>query len=106
MRFYRADVTDLHFLSGPFDFVLDIGCLHGLPPKGRERYVAEVRRLTRSGGLYMLYAFLPRPDRRRGIFPEEVRRLFGPDFTVERQEGGADPSGPPAVWYWLRRNPT
>ncbi len=106
VRFYRADVTDLHFLSAPFDFVLDIGCLHGLPPEGRERYAAEVRRLTRPDGLYMLYAFLPRRDQRRGISPEEVRRLFCPDFTVERQEGGEDTSGPRAVWYWLRRNPT
>jgi len=105
VRFYRADVTDLGFLTGPFDLALDIGCLHGIPPEGRMRYAAEVGRLVRPGGLYVLYAFLPRPDGPpgRGIAPEEVRRLFCPPFAVERQEGGEDPSGPRSAWYWLRR---
>lgn len=105
VRFYRADVTDLGFLSGPFDLALDIGCLHGIPPEGRTRYAAEVGRLVRPGGLYMLYAFLPRPDGPpgRGITPEEIRHLFSPAFAVKRQEGGEDPSGPRSAWYWLRR---
>ncbi len=105
IRFYRADVTRLRFLTDPFDLALDIGCLHGIPPEGRGRYASEVTRLVRSGGLYMLYAFLPRPGgpSRRGIAPEEVRRLFGPGFRVERQEGGEDPSGRGSVWYWMRR---
>ncbi len=102
VRFYRADVTRLPFLREPFDLVLDIGCLHGLPPEDRERYAAEVHRLARPGGLYLLYAFLPRPERRRGIAPDEVLRLF-PAFALERREQGADPSGPAAAWYWLRR---
>ncbi|MGQ9716127.1 MAG: class I SAM-dependent methyltransferase [Anaerolineae bacterium] len=105
VRFHRADVTDLGFLSGPFDLALDIGCLHGIPTKRQIRYAAEAGRLVRPGGLYMLYAFLPRPDGPpgRGITPEEVRHLFSPAFAVERQEGGEDPSGPRSVWYWLRR---
>ncbi len=105
VRFYRADVTDLGFLTGPFDLALDIGCLHSIPPERQGRYAAEVARLVRPAGLYMLYAFLPRPDGppRRGIAPEEIHRLFSPAFTVERQEGGKDPSGPRSAWYWLRR---
>ncbi|MCX7854455.1 MAG: methyltransferase domain-containing protein [Anaerolineae bacterium] len=105
IRFYRADVTNLNFLTGPFDLALDVGCLHGLPAEGRGRYAAEVGRLVRPGGLYMLYAFLPQADGPpgRGITPEEVRRLFSPAFTVERQEGGEDPSGPRSAWYWLQR---
>jgi SAM-dependent methyltransferase len=104
-RFYRADVTDLLFLEGLFDFVLDIGCLHSVPSDRWEQYAMGVIRLLRPGGLYMLYAFVPRPDRpgARGISPEEVRDLFGPAFVVERQEGGDDPTGPSSAWYWLRR---
>ncbi len=105
VRFFRADVTNLGFLTSPFDLALDIGCLHSIPPEGRERYASEVARLVRPGGLYMLYAFLPRPGRPpgRGIAPEAVYRLFSPAFTLERQEGGEDPSGPRSAWYWLRR---
>jgi SAM-dependent methyltransferase len=103
-QFYRGDVTDLAFLADPFDLALDIGCLHSLPPEGWERYAAEVARLVRPGGLYLLYAFTPRPDQDipRGVAPEEVRSLFAPAFAVEREERGEDPSGPRSAWYWLR----
>ncbi len=107
VRFYRADVTDLSFLEGPFDLALDIGCLHSLPEAGRARYAAELKRLVRPGGLYLLYAFTPRPGRAvsRGVAPGELPRLFGSAFVIEREEGGADPSGPSSAWYWMRRSP-
>jgi SAM-dependent methyltransferase len=104
-RFYRRDVTGLAFLAAPFDLALDIGCLHSLPPERRDRYAAGVARLVRPGGLYMLYAFTPRPGQPapRGVTPGEVRSLFASAFVVERQDGGEDPSGPRSAWYWLRR---
>lgn len=105
-RFHHADVTDLAFLHPPFDLALDIGCLHSIPHEGRAAYAAGLARLVRPGGLYMLYAFLPRDGPpSRGIAPEAVRTLFAPAFTLERQEGGEDPSGPRSAWYWLRRVP-
>ncbi len=104
-QFYRGDVTDLAFLADPFDLALDIGCLHSLPLEGWGRYAAEVARLVRPDGLYLLYAFTLRPDQPtpRGVAPEEVRSLFAPAFAVEREEIGEDPSGPRSAWYWLRR---
>lgn len=106
-QFHQADVSDLSFLErdASFDLALDIGCLHTVPQERWERYAAGLARLVRPGGLYMLYAFVVRPDRPspRGIAPEEVRRLFGPAFDVERQEGGDDPTGSQSAWYWLRR---
>lgn len=104
-QFYRDDVTDLAFLADPFDLALDIGCLHSLRPERWGRYAAEVARLVRPGGLYLLYAFIPRSDQStpRGVAPEKVRSLFAPAFAVEREERGEDPSGPRSAWYWLRR---
>jgi len=104
-QFYQGDVTDLAFLADPFDLALDIGCLHSLPPEGWGRYAAEVARLVRPAGLYLLYTFTPRPDRPIPYWmaPEEVRNLFAPAFAVEREKRGEDPSGPRSAWYWLRR---
>ena len=104
-RFYVADVTELSFLTEPFDLLLDIGCLHSLPPDAWETYAAEVITLTKPGGLYMLYAFVPHPDRSRsmGLTPEKVRDLFTPAFAVEDQVIGDDHTGPPSAWYRLRR---
>lgn len=105
-RFHRADVADLAFLTGSFDLVLDIGCLHSVPLDRRPAYAAGVAQLACPGGLYMLYAFTPLPGRAGaayGIALDEVRDLFTPAFTVERREGGDDPTGPSSAWYWLRR---
>ena len=45
---YVADATRLDFLNPPFDFVLDLGCLHTIEPTERARYVANLARLTRG----------------------------------------------------------
>ena len=103
--FYIADVTRLDFLLPPFDMALDIGCFHALDAEGRVRYRDGLHRLLRPGARYMLYAFGPRQGRlmQMGITPDEVRQLFQPDFRLLRIEGGGDPSGPSAAWYWLER---
>lgn len=104
-RFHRSDVTDLPFLTHPFDLVLDVGCLHSLSPQARDRYANEVKRLARPDGRYMLYAFTPQAGQAsgRGVTPEEVASRFAPAFTVERVVFGGDPTGPSSAWYWLRR---
>lgn len=104
---HHADVTDLSFLDGTFDLALDIGCLHSIPIARRAGYTAGLARLLRPNGLYMLYAFLPRPGRRApGITPAQVLDLFGEAFALERQQNGKDPTGPSSSWYWLRRRDT
>jgi hypothetical protein len=53
----------------------------------------------------MLYAFGPRRGRlmHMGITAEEVQQLFRADLRLLRVEEGADPNGPAAAWYWLKR---
>ena len=105
VEFHTADVTRLDFLQPPFDLALDIGCFHALDTQGWARYRDQLGRLLRPGARFMLYAFGPRRGRLMdmGITPDEVRRLFEPDFEVLRVDGGTDPSGPSAAWYWLAR---
>jgi SAM-dependent methyltransferase len=108
--FYVADVTRLDFLHTPFDFVLDIGCLHGVDSAHRARYAEHLARLTRAGAMFMLYAFAPPPPdaprsrlRSAGITEEQVRALFAAHFDVERVQHGTERGERASAWYWLRR---
>ncbi len=103
--FYTADVTRLDFLQPPFDLAVDIGCFHALDDEGWIRYRDQLLRLLRPGARFMLYAFGPRQGRfmQMGITADQVQELFEPDFRLLRREGGADPTGPSAAWYWLER---
>jgi SAM-dependent methyltransferase len=106
-RFTEGDVSRLARLGieGPFDFVLDIGCFHGLPGPSRQRYARELGRVTRPGAIFMLWAIAA--ERRRGLpgIPsmdeKEVAEHFGQDFDVERIERGTWRW--PTNWYTLRR---
>lgn len=110
--FHVADVTRLDFLREPFDFVLDIGCLHAIDAAGRACYADHLARLTRVGAVFMLYVFSPRPSTERGhllrlrnvgITPDEVQRLCAAYFALEHIEHGADRDARASAWYWFRR---
>lgn len=110
--FHIADVTRLDFLQPPFDFVLDIGCLHGIEPAGRARYAAHLARLTRADAHFMLYAFSPAPPdaprrqrafRNIGITPDQVRALFAPSFTLARWVLGTERGERASAWFWFIR---
>ncbi len=109
----EGDVSQLSNLGieGPFDFVLDIGCFHGLPATRRQAYVQEVARVCRSGALFMLWAIAGDAGDRQPAVPgapvmheQEIADRFGQDFTLERVEHGKFGRGRwMANWYTLRR---
>lgn len=105
--FVEGDVSRLSQLGieGPFDFVLDIGCLHGLPAHARQSYAREVARVTWPGALFMIWAIA---SDRRPLLPgapimhdKEIAERFGRDFTLERVQQGEGRWT--ANWYTLRR---
>ena len=102
--FLVASVTDLSALSDPFDYVLDIGCLHALKAEDRVRYAVNLSRLLRPQAWYMLYAWLPRAWEGgvAGISTEEVESLLGADFSKVRTVSGEE-NGNPSAWYWFQR---
>lgn len=95
-----VSVTDLGMLTGPYDYVLDNGCVFALDGAQRLKYAGELARLTKSGTWYMLYAWLPHPWRGGiwGISTEEVESLIGREFTKVRQVIGEE-KGHPSAWY-------
>jgi 2-polyprenyl-3-methyl-5-hydroxy-6-metoxy-1,4-benzoquinol methylase len=102
--FLVASVTDLSALAGPFDYALDIGCLHALKTDDRGRYAASLSRFLRPGAWYMLYAWLPRrwEGGVAGISAGEVESLPRADFHKVRTEIGEE-GGNPSAWHWYRR---
>jgi SAM-dependent methyltransferase len=102
--FHVADVADLHFLTGPFDFALDVGCLFSLKSPDRQKYAAGLVSMLPRNACFMLYAWLPqiRYGRQVGISSREVAALFLPDFKLDRTEVGRDGEGQ-AAWYWFTR---
>jgi len=100
--FQVGDVTRLDPILGPFDYILDIGCLHSLASDQRQLYAEGVKRLIGSGGMYMLYAWMPRDwkGRKRGIAPETLTSLFTPPLRLEKKVVGEEGGGP-SVWYWF-----
>jgi SAM-dependent methyltransferase len=107
VTFLHGDVTQLaaEGVTGFFDFVLDIGCFHGVPPRKRDHYVREVAEHTRAGATLLMFAFgsSMRAPGRHPTRESEIRRRFGASFDVTHIELGTRPPG--AAWFTLRRRP-
>jgi hypothetical protein len=90
-----------------YDLAVDIGCLHGLSPERRAGFAAHLIRLTHSGAIFLLYAFLPRLNRDGrpiGIDAAGLDALFGPAFAVIESTLGEDSMAPIASgWFTLQR---
>lgn len=78
-RFVCGDVTDLASLGlEPFDFFLDIGCLHVFDRTERSAVSRQITGLARPGAQMLLLAFQPNtlplvPD---GVSREEIEETF------------------------------
>ena len=112
IQFHVASVSDLHFLQGPYDLAIDIGCMHAIPEEERPAYRDGLLRLLAPEAPYLLFARLRQEgenveDGPRGLTEEAVRALFEPDFELKRVERGethADESPPwPSAWYWFQK---
>lgn len=107
VRFIRGDVARLERMpiGAPCSLILDLGCFHGLDDEQRVNYAEGVAHFASAGALYLLYAFEPRMMglRRMGVIQDDVERIFGNSFRLEKVERGANRNGAASAWYWLRR---
>lgn len=103
VKFQTGNFLDLS--EARFDFVLDVGCFHGLLAKDQARYVDVLHRVLIPGGSYLLYAWGPREfnGQMYGLTPEEVKGMFGESFSLERLWTGEEGRSP-SYWYWLVRD--
>ena len=97
IAFRQGNALDLPFPAGSFDVVLDYGCLHHQRKSAWTAYRANILRVLKPGGFYVLSVFSPgfrlfggsrRPWHiaqgayRRYFTREDVLRIFGGDFEV------------------------
>jgi cyclopropane fatty-acyl-phospholipid synthase-like methyltransferase len=101
-RFQTGSFLDLS--ERHFDFVLDVGCFHGLLAKDQTRYVKTLSRVLNPSGSYLLYVWGPREFNGRvyGLSPEAVQGMLGELYTLERLWTGEEGHGP-SYWYWFVR---
>lgn len=111
IHFHLSQVSQLDFLTGPYDFALDVGCAHGFSPEELDAYHQELLRLLKPGAYYLLFAHLNEaeagPEARRWLDDAELRRVFSDGFGLERVEYGqtqiVDHPPWPSGWFWFRR---
>ncbi|MEZ4868376.1 MAG: class I SAM-dependent methyltransferase [Caldilineaceae bacterium] len=109
IHFVQADVTALPLRQASACYILDVGCLHGLPSGLRKAYAQGVIDNLAPDGYYQLYAFdclaatTDDPVRKeRGMGEDEVVTLFSPHLTVI-EIIRANPDRHPCRWYLLRK---
>jgi SAM-dependent methyltransferase len=109
--FLVGDVTDLKGVDGPFDLVLDYGCLGCvIGMSARERYAHTLADLTAPGAIFILLNFAQDPDSRFNMIPNilqpgEAERLFGDNFDIDYYDDdhGKGPLGMSIEFRLMRR---
>jgi cyclopropane fatty-acyl-phospholipid synthase-like methyltransferase len=103
INFMVADVTHLpaFLLNYRYDLVLDIGCFHGLSPKGKTGYLRQLECLLATGGTWLMYGFINEEAKSGlGLSPAD---LEGIPFWLKKRQDGVDPKGPPSAWFWFQK---
>jgi cyclopropane fatty-acyl-phospholipid synthase-like methyltransferase len=84
VTFKQDDILNSH-LDRSFDFILDRGCFHVLPPERREDYVQTVANLLKPDRYLLLKCFSHLETREEGPYrftPDEIQQLFAARFNL------------------------
>jgi SAM-dependent methyltransferase len=86
IEFIVDDILDSKLKEDSFDYIFDRGCFHVLEPSFRQRYVNQVSRLLRDGGLLFLKTFSAKDSSRGGGGPyrfsiDEISSIFNNKFV-------------------------
>lgn len=85
--FQEGDIREIPIEDGYVDFANDRGCFHVLDSQDRAKAVAEIHRVLRRGGLFLLRVFSDKEPPSPSPLPhrftrKELEDLFTPRFRV------------------------
>ncbi|MDQ7821999.1 MAG: class I SAM-dependent methyltransferase [Candidatus Eremiobacteraeota bacterium] len=105
----QGDALSLPFGQDVFDVINDRGCFHHILPSRREPFVAEILRVLRKGGIYLLRCFSEKYFNSGGaghrFTGNDVKGLFSPYFAMRapvEYESIVD-SIPVAMTWWIMK---
>ena len=119
LTFAATDICTHEPEGGPFDIVLDRGCLHGIPPSLQADYVRNLAAVSAPRARMMLFMRIHRGSGalrqsrfyrycERTVHQIRVQRIFSGAFRVVRSEitdltGVNAESAMPGILYFLER---
>lgn len=106
--FRVADITRADDLHGPYDFILDIGCLHAISHAERQKYLSNIERWLSPTGYYLVYLFindLPQ-QKQSGLSEADISEMTR-RFDLLERVNGTERGRLPSAWLTLRcKQPT
>jgi 2-polyprenyl-3-methyl-5-hydroxy-6-metoxy-1,4-benzoquinol methylase len=84
-----ADVIRLDELTGPFDFILDLGCFHSLNGIEKNGYLDQINHLISESGHWLLYGFIKtlQNESGPGLMPNDVEKILSSFKLISRKDG-------------------
>jgi SAM-dependent methyltransferase len=113
VEFIVDDILESKLKDDSFDYIFDRGCFHVLEPSSRQRYVDQVSRILRDGGLLFLKTFSAKESSRGGgpyrFSIDEIDSIFTKRFVIDSfketvYQGTLDIL-PKALFVVLRKKP-
>lgn len=103
-KLFVSDATRLDGINGPFDLAFDLGCFHGIPRKGRAKYLEQLHRILAPGGFWLMYGFLKTDMDQPGTGLAEwdidnVRTLLSPIWRRD----GFDKREKASAWFLFQK---
>ena len=102
------DATKLNNIYGPYDLAFDLGCFHGISPKGRNRYLEQLDRILAPEGYWLIYGFI-KPEAEQsssGLTEADIHRISAQLKMLSRQEGYDDQRRRSSAWFLFQKIPS
>ncbi len=102
----NGDILDVPLLDGCADVVSDSFIFHNVRPSRRDGYAAEVHRLLRPGGLFVLRGYSDQMSEGSGPYrlrSADILDTFLPYLECERLQRflGLPTEKRPEQWHWM-----